>query len=216
MAKTEKKVSIALFDKIVKEHFQNEATIQWHEAEVRVKRTLSLKEMLSFVDEVVGSCFHDELGYMPEVKDFAIKSNILTRYANFSVPDNLEHRYQMVYGTDAVDAVCAVIDTTQLQEIVNSINDKIRFLCDSKANLIQERINAVLETMEEMSNSTKDIFGGLSQDDLAALMSAITEHGLDEKKIVEAYLEQKTAEQIAEEAAAAGHDGPVTKESDAT
>ena len=80
MAKTEKKVSIALFDKIVKEHFQNEATIQWHEAEVRVKRTLSLKEMLSFVDEVVGSCFHDELGYMPEVKDFAIKSSILTRY----------------------------------------------------------------------------------------------------------------------------------------
>ena len=128
MAKTEKKVSIALFDKIVKEHFQNEATIQWHEAEVRVKRTLSLKEMLSFVDEVVGSCFHDELGYMPEVKDFAIKSNILTRYANFSVPDNLEHRYQMVYGTDAVDAVCAVIDTTQLQVIVNSINDKIRFI----------------------------------------------------------------------------------------
>ena len=216
MAKTEKKVSIALFDKIVKEHFQNEATIQWHEAEVRVKRTLSLKEMLSFVDEVVGSCFHDELGYMPEVKDFAIKSSILTRYANFSVSDNLEHRYQMVYGTDAVDAVCAVIDTTQLQEIVNSINDKIRFLCDSKANLIQERINAVLETMEEMSNSTKDVFGGLSQNDLAALMSAITEHGLDEKKIVEAYLEQKTAERVAEEAAAAGHDGPVTKESDAT
>ena len=216
MAKTEKKVSIALFDKIVKEHFQNEATIQWHEAEVRVKRTLSLKEMLSFVDEVVGSCFHDELGYMPEVKDFAIKSNILTRYANFSVTDNLDHRYQMVYGTYAVDAVCAVIDTTQLQEIVNSINDKIRFLCDSKANLIQERINAVLETMEEMSNSTKDIFGGLSQNDLAALMSAITEHGLDEKKIVEAYLEQKTAERVAEEAAAAGHDGPVTKESDAT
>ena len=171
MAKTEKKVSIALFDKIAKEHFQNEATIQWHEAEVRVKRTLSLKEMLSFVDE---------LGYMPEVKDFAIKSNILTRYANFSVPDNLEHRYQMVYGTDAVDAVCAVIDTTQLQEIVNSINDKIRFLCDSKANLIQERIDAVLETMEQMSNSTKDVFGGLSQNDLAALMSAITEHGLDE------------------------------------
>ena len=117
---------------------------------------------------------------------------------------------------DAVHAVCAVIDTTQLQEIVNSINDKIRFLCDSKANLIQERINAVLETMEEMSNSTKDIFGGLSQNDLAALMSAITEHGLDEKKIVEAYLEQKTAERVAEEAAAAGHDGPVTKESDAT
>lgn len=190
MAKTEKKVSIALFDKIVKEHFQNEATIQWHEAEVRVKRTLSLKEMLSFVDEVVGSCFHDELGYMPEVKDFAIKSSILTRYANFSVPDNLEHRYQMVYGTDAVDAVCAVIDTTQLQEIVNSINDKIRFLCDSKATMIQERINDVLNTMEKMRDNTKSIFDGITQNDLKNLMGAITSNGLDEQKLVQAYIEQ--------------------------
>lgn len=216
MAKAEKKVSIALFDKIAKEHFKNEDTIQWHEAEVRVKRTLSLTEMLSFVDDVVGSCFHDKLGYMPEVKDFAIKSNILTRYANFSMPDNLEHRYQMVYGTDAVDAVCEAIDTTQLQEIVNSINSKIHFLCDSKANLIQERINSVLETMEEMRDNTKDIFSGLSQDDLKALMGAITEHGLSEQKIVEAYMEQKRAERLADEVAAAEYDGPTTKEADAT
>lgn len=216
MAKSEKKVSIALFDKISKAHFQNENIIQWHEAEVRVKRTLSLTEMLSFVDDVVGSCFHDQVGYMPEVKDFVIKSNILTRYANFSMPDNLEHRYQMVYGTDAVDAVCSAIDTVQLQEIVNSINSKIRFLCDSKANLIQERINSVLETMEEMRDNTKDIFGGLSQDDLKALMGAITEHGLSEQKIVEAYMEQKRAERLAEEATAVEYDSPTTKEADAT
>lgn len=216
MAKSEKKVSIALFDKIAKAHFQNENVIQWHEAEVRVKRTLSLAEMLSFVDDVVGSCFHDQAGYMPEVKDFAIKSNILTRYANFSMPDNLEHRYQMVYGTDAVDTVCSAIDTVQLQEIVNSINSKIRFLCDSKANLIQERINSVLETMEEMRDNTKDIFGGLTQDDLKALMGAITEHGLSEEKIVEAYMEQKRAERQADEATAVEYDGPTTKEADAT
>lgn len=186
MAKTEKKVSITLFDKIAKEHFKNEDIIQWHDAEVRVKRTLPLTEMLSFVDDVVGSCFHDKLGYMPEVKDFAIKSNILTRYTNFSMPNDLEHRYQMIYGTDAVDTVCAAIDTTQLQEIVNSINSKIRFLCDSKANLIQELINNVAEAMEELRDSAKDIFDSLSPDDLKALMGAITDHGLDEQKIVEA------------------------------
>lgn len=200
MAKNEKKVSIALFDKIAKEHFQNENVIQWHEAEVRVKRTLSLTEMLSFVNDVVESCFHDKMGYMPEVKDFAIKSNILIRYANFSMPDNLEHRYQMIYGTDAVDAVCAAIDTTQLQEIVNSINSKIRFLCDSKATLVQERINSVLDVMEDMRDNTKDIFDGLSQDDVNALMGAISQHGFDEGKIVEAYLERKKADRSAEEA----------------
>lgn len=214
MAKIEKKVSIALFDKIVKEHFQNESVVQWHEAEIHVKHTLSLTEMLSFVDDVAKSCFHDSLGYMPEVKDFAIKSNILIRYANFSLPDNLEHRYRLVYGTDAVDAVCAVIDTVQLQEIVNSINSKIHFLCDSKANLIQERINNMLNIMEEMSDATKDIFGGLSHDDLKAVMGAITDHGLDEQKIVGAYLEQKRSEQAVESAAAAEYGSSIAKESE--
>jgi len=216
MAKSEKKVSIALFDKVAKEYFKNEEIIQWHGVDVKTKRTLSLTDMLGFVDDVIESCFHDGLGYMPEVKDFAIKSNILTRYANFSMPESLEHRYQMVYGTDAVDAVCAAIDTTQLQEIVNAINSKIRFLCDSKANLIQERINSVLETMEEMRDNTKDIFGGLSQDDLKALMGAITEHGLSEEKIVEAYMEQKRTERLAEESTAVEYDSPTTKEADAT
>ena len=190
MAKADKKVSIALFDKIAKEQFQNEVTIEWHDAQLRVKYALSLTDMLAFVDDVVGSCFHDKLGYIPEVKDFAIKTNILSRYANFSLPDNLEHRYQLVYMTDAVDAVCAAIDGTQLQEIVNSINSKIRFLCDSKATMIQERINDVLNTMEEMRDNTKSIFDGITQDDLKNLMWAITSNGLDEQKLVQAYIEQ--------------------------
>ena len=190
MAKADKKVSIALFDKIAKEQFQNEATIEWHDAQLRVKYALSLTDMLAFVDDVVGSCFHDKLGYMPEVKDFAIKTNILSRYANVSLPDNLEHRYQLVYMTDAVDAVCAAIDGTQLQEIVNSINSKIRFLCDSKATMIQERINDVLSTMEEMRDNTKSIFDGITQDDLKNLMGAITSNGMDEQKLVQAYIEQ--------------------------
>lgn len=190
MAKADKKVSIALFDKIAKEQFQNEATIEWHDAQLRVKYALSLTDMLAFVDDVVGSCFHDKLGYMPEVKDFAIKTNILSRYANFSLPDNLEHRYQLVYMTDAVDAVCAAIDGTQLQEIVNSINSKIRFLCDSKATMIQERINDVLNTMEKMRDNTKSIFDGITQNDLKNLMGAITSNGLDEQKLVQAYIEQ--------------------------
>ena len=65
MAKAEKKVSITMFDKIAKEHFQNESVIQWYDAEVRVKRTLSLTEMLAFVNDVAGSCFQEGIGFMP-------------------------------------------------------------------------------------------------------------------------------------------------------
>lgn len=82
------------------------------------------------------------------------------------------------------------IDGTQLQEIVNAINSKIRFLCDSKATMIQERINDVLDTMEEMRDNTKSVFDGITQDDIKNLMGAIASSGLDEKKLVQAYIEQ--------------------------
>lgn len=195
MAKTEKKVSIALFDKIAKEHFNNEATIQWHEAEVKVRRSLPLMDVLAFVDDVVGSCFHEQYGFMPEVKDFAIKSNILSRYANFTLPDNLEHRYQMVYCTDAVDTVCGAINTTQLEEIIDAIEDKIQFNCDTRTVELQKRIEQTADAIEKLLSNAGALFSGITQDDLKATMKAIADGGLDEQKIVKAYLEQKRAEQ---------------------
>lgn len=195
MAKTEKKVSIALFDKIAKEHFDNEVTIQWHEAEVKVRRSLPLMDVLAFVDDVVESCFHEQHGFMPEVKDFVIKSNILSRYANFTLPDNLEHRHQMVYCTDAVDAVYKVINTAQLQEIMDAIEDKIQFNCDTRAAEVQKRIEQAADAIEKLLNSTGALFSGITQDDLKALTGAITNGGLDEQKIVKAYMEQRRAEQ---------------------
>lgn len=190
MAKTDKKVSISLFDKIMKEQFENESTIQWHGAEVTVKRVLSLTDMLAFVDDVVESCFNDVFGFMPEVADFAIKSNILTKYANFSMPDDLEHRYRMVYATDAVDVVCAAINEAQLQVITNAINSKIRFRCDSKTAEIEARVNDVLAALEDMRDKAQDIFAGLTQDDVKNVIGAITNGNVSEEKIVQAYLEQ--------------------------
>lgn len=56
--------------------------------------------------------------------------------------------------------------------------------------MIQERINDVLDTMEEMRDNTKSVFDGITQDDIKNLMGAIASSGLDEKKLVQAYIEQ--------------------------
>ena len=133
MAKTEKRISINTMDKIMKERFDNTITEQWCDIDVRIKKTLSFTEMMEFVNDVVLSCFQEDGGFVPEVMDFAIKSNILSKYANFSLPDNLEHRYEIIYKTDAVEMVCGKINNTQLNEIVSSIKNKVKFLCDSNA-----------------------------------------------------------------------------------
>lgn len=131
MAKSEKKISIASLDKVLKEQAVDIATEQWFGNEVKIKHTLSFSEALAFVDDVVSSCFHTTGGYMPELQEFVVKSNILTRYANFNLPDNLEHRYSLLYNTDAVDVVIRHINQKQLDDILESISEKISYLCES-------------------------------------------------------------------------------------
>lgn len=191
MAKTEKKVSISRFDKIAKEHFNNDVVIPWHEAEVRVKRSLPLTEVLAFADDVVESCFHEKYGYMPELRDFAIKANILSRYANFALPDDLEHRYRMVYYTDAVDTVCDAVNATQLQEIADAIDEKIQFRLDTMSSEVKKRLDRVVRTIEDMGRQTEALFSGISKDDIKNLASAIAGSKLDERKLVKAFVEQR-------------------------
>ncbi len=192
MSKTDKKVSISLFDKISKENFQNEITAQWHNTELKIKKTLPLPDVLAFVNDVVESCFHEQCGFLPEIKDFVIKTNILSRYANFSMPNNLEHRYQMVYCSDAVDTVREFIDTEQLREIVDAINTKIQFRCNTAVTDLQKRIDQVVGTVEKMSNQIGTLFSGVTQDDMRNLIGVISDGGLDEQKLVKAYIDQKT------------------------
>lgn len=123
MADKEKKISIASFDKVLKEQAVPNTTEHWFGNEVVIKHTISIAQMLAFVDNVVSSCFHDE-GYMPEVKDLLIKSNLLTRYANFTLPENLEHRYTLIYNTDAVAMVSKHISSAQFDEILRAIDEK--------------------------------------------------------------------------------------------
>lgn len=201
MAKNEKKVSIASLDKIIKEHFDNVSVSQWYDTEVKIKKSISFTEMMEFVNDVVMSCFQDDGGFVPEVLDFAIKSNILTRYANFSMPDNLEHRYEILYKTDAVDFVCRNINMGQLNEIVASINRKIDYLCNSNVASINRKVTEMVGAIENLQTQTMEVFGGISADDISKIANAVASGELSGDKIVEAYLSQtKPVEPVEEDA----------------
>lgn len=188
MAKNEKRISINVMDKIAKEHFENVATVQWMDIDVKIKRNISFTEMMEFVNDVVMSCFQDNGNYVPEVLDFAIKSNILTKYANFSMPDNLEHRYEIIYNTNAVDFVCGQINMSQLQEIVGSINRKVEYMCDGNVMMIQRKMNELIDAIEGVQAQATNMFSNLTPDDLAKVVSAVGVNGISEDKIVKAYM----------------------------
>ena len=192
MAKTEKKVSVNMFEKIMKEHFTPVVTVRWHEAELTVKRSLSLVEMLKFAQSVAESCFDETRGFVPELADFVVRSNILEMYGNFRLPEELEKRYELLYNTDAVETVTANVNRQQLQELVDAIDRKIRYLCDTRVNELSARFREIAQAMEAMSKSAGEVFEGVTADDLKKLIGAVGENGkIDEERIVKAVLEQK-------------------------
>lgn len=188
MPKKEKKISITSFDKAKREQGVPTKIEQWNGNEVIITHTLSLVEMLKFVREVVGSCFDTDGEYLPEIMDFAIKSNVLTRYANFSLPENIEHCYDLIYNTDAFYIVCEHINKTQLREIVESINRKIAYLRDNNILKTQKQIEKIISTFNNLQNQTEHLFSGIEPKDVQNLIGALNGVGFSEEKFIDAYL----------------------------
>ena len=73
-----KRVSINALEKVMKSTYTPEEVITWHDIEVTITKTLPLKDVIGMVNDVVESCFAMEDGdFLPEIRDFAIKSAVL-------------------------------------------------------------------------------------------------------------------------------------------
>lgn len=195
-------MSITAVDAVMKERYQPETSYDWNGVEVKIRPSIGLKDMLEFVNDAVTSCFQQEHGFMPELLDFVIKSNILTRYANFNLPENLEHRYEIVYYTDAVDFVCEKINGEQLHEIIASISRKVHYLSESDISAVGEKMQKIADSFDELEQKLSEVFGGISPDDMAKIASSFADGRFSEEKLVSAYLDQtrsQTADRAGEE-----------------
>lgn len=185
-----KKIPIDSFDKVVQGQAVNDAVVSWYNIEVTVKHTIGLTDMMEFVHNAAESCFSESGAFVPEVMDFAIKSNILTRYANLTLPDELEHRYALIYESDIVDIVCEHINHEQLQEITSAVKRKVNYACDANVAEIQRKATEMLNAFEELGEKIAGMFSNVSQEDIQKLLGAVSNGGFNEDALVKAYLKQ--------------------------
>lgn len=189
-----RRISINAMDSIMKTQYENINTECWNEIDITIKRTISLGDMLSFVNDVVASCFQDNGEFMPEVLDFAIRSNIILKYSNVSLPDNLEHRYAILYCTDIVNFVRGYADQEQVDEIINAIHQKVDYLCNTNVRAIQSKLNELISAFDNLQSKTADVFNNISSEDVAKLASVLSSGDLSEDKIVAAYMDRVKAD----------------------
>lgn len=190
-----KKISVNAFEKVMKETCEPTMTFDWNGIEVTVKRSLALKDVLEFVDSVVKSCFtQDTSVYMPEVKDFATKVCILEKYANFTMPRNVEAQYDLIYNTNAVETVLGYVNAQQFNEICVAIAKKVDNLAQANIEAVNKQMNELYNRFDALQSQLENLFSGVSGDDISAVASALANGTLDEEKLVKAYTANKHGE----------------------
>lgn len=190
MSKKESRISINKLESILKE---NIITVPMHGCEdvnIVIRRTLPLKDMMQFVTDVVSSCVDTENAtYTPEIKEFAFKAAILTTYANFNLPSNVEKQYELVYRTDALEQVLEYIDANQLAEIERAIDAQIDHEVRMMESVLAIKTQEVMSRIDTMVEQFEAAFGGINSEELNGVMQRLAQmDNMTEESIAKAVL----------------------------
>lgn len=184
-----KRISVNAFEKVMDE-IPNEVTFEWMGLEVRCKKVLPLADMIAFVEFVTSACFSDSGDYLPEARELAFGIAVLERYANFTLPKNTASKYDLIYRTQAVEAVLEHVDQKQISDIENAIYSKIQYRLQVEKDVLRSQMTELYSTVEKMTEAMEGMFEGVDPGEFTALAEAISDGSIDEKKIVEAYLKR--------------------------
>ncbi len=183
----QKRVSISSIEKTMKEIYTPTETVEWNGVEILVKRTLSFDESMIFVRGVVQGCFASDGEYMPEVKDFLVKNYIIESYTNVALPSNTSDRYSLIYKSELTDFIMPHINQPQFNSMMNAVDEKLRSISQANMNLINKKAAELFESIESIETQMSDIMSSIGSEDIIKLVGAISDGGLDERKLVEAF-----------------------------
>lgn len=188
------KLSFDEIKKVIPANDENYATVDWKGTKFCVKTILSLEEMMGFVHGVVTSCFAEDTGeYLPEVKEFAIRCSVLEDYGNIKLPDDLNEKYALVYRTGIVDCIAGSVDSTQLEDILNAIDEKVEHIAQSNIEALNKKMAEVVAKFESLEANISKVFSAVDADTVTKVASAVASGTFDEKKLVQAFSHQASA-----------------------
>lgn len=182
--------------------------------EVIVRKALPLSEMWEAVDEIVEMCMPTinvgtedepkmEQVFMPENRDFAVRRIIMSRYANFKLPQDFSKQYDLMYCTPVYQKVANCIDQMQLMEMVGAAERKLDYRKEERLS-VAKAIKDVLGQFTDAANQLQDVDPDAVQQVLG-LLSDTQNAGdkLIEKTMQEAAQDQATPVKKSKRASAA-------------
>lgn len=193
MSNKMKIISADDIEKYINDRYQHTAVAEWNGLEIVVKRHLSLAEATKFVDACVNACFDSDTAvYAPEMKDTAIGSSIVAFYTNIDLPESVEKQYELIYHSEILDSIKPYIDQNQLNSIICAVDKKVEYLVRVNTEMVNRQIRDLQSAAENIQNQLSDMFNDINIDDVKNVIGSLSEKGLDEEKLVKAYLESKS------------------------
>ena len=158
-------------------------TIKIGDVDVDIKYTIPMAEAFKFSNSVVDLCYSDkDSSYSPEIKDFAIRINLVSRYTNIELPESTEDKYMFLYATDVFDIVRREVNPRQLRSIIYGIDERIEYINDITNSAVQKEMISIINDMERLGTILKETFDSIDKDAINTMASAISSGQFDENK----------------------------------
>lgn len=183
-----KKISASAFGRTVKKNFNSIIEEEWCGIPVVITPTISLQEVFNIVANASSNCFSDDGSYIPEAMIAVLNCDIVEKYTNISLPEEITDRYDLVMRSGLMEFVLPRINEMQYNQIVDAIRDKIDYACDSNVSNLSHSISQIVESVKSLKERTERLFSGASTEDVRSILDSIGGDRGFETKAVEEYL----------------------------
>lgn len=202
MSRKESRISVSKLEATLNPLYTSVILDGTEDVEIKIRYSLPLNDVLQFIQNVVGSVIN-ETDYIPEILWFSIYTEVLTKYANFTLPKSIERQYDLIYNTTAVQQVMQHINKRQYDEIIEAIFEKINHAKSVMQNVLTSKMTELTNRISSFVEQSEAVFGNLTGDDVSSLAHNLATMGargnIDEEALVRAVFNaQKEDAQAAE------------------
>jgi len=158
--------------------------------ELKVKRTLSMDEMTSFVNDVVAMCVDEgEAVYYPELFDFAVRLCTMTHYAGIPMPSGSDEAvlrmtrkaYRILYKTNLFESVLSYINRDQYDKMVSSAETGVHYVRDLMVSAVARKTAELIAKMDEVVGAGTAVLDSFESGDFARAVDRLKNDGVLEQ-----------------------------------
>jgi hypothetical protein len=151
--------------------------IEFCDTSFMLREHVDIESMMKIVNTVVKACFIDDGEFRPELKDFVFRWQVIEEYTNIKLPEETRDQYRFVYESGVFGTVMNAIDNEQINAIVRSIDEKIRYIADSNINELESKLNELYNSAKVLVDRIEDSMSGVDSDTITKIASAFSGDG---------------------------------------